>query len=226
MPDQLGVIFDVDGVLVDSYDAHYKSWQMLARERGFEMTEEQFVRTFGRTSREVIRKCWPPLATSDEAVKELDERKEALYRELLRQNFSAMDGARELIDALSATGFALAVGSSGPPSNVELTLEQLGRRDSFRAVVTGQDVKFGKPNPQVFQIGAERLGLPPSQCLVVEDAPAGVAAAHAGGFVCLGLLSKGGRGDQLNQAERVVHTLRDVTPDLVAELIQQGLRKN
>jgi beta-phosphoglucomutase len=219
----LGVIFDVDGVLVDSYDAHYESWKMLGRERGFEMTEEQFVRTFGRTSREVIRDCWPHLATSDEAVKELDDRKEALYRDILRDNFPAMDGARELIDALAAAGFRLGVGSSGPPPNVELTLEQLGRKEAFAAVVTGQDVKFGKPNPQVFLIGAERLGLPPSQCLVVEDAPAGVQAAHAGGFVCLGLISKGRNEGQLAEAERTVRSLREASPGLIRELIERGL---
>ncbi len=220
----LGVIFDVDGVLVDSYDAHYESWLLLGRERGFTMSPEQFVTTFGRTSREVIRDCWPQLATSDEAVRELDERKEALYRDILRQNFPAMDGARELIDALAAAGFALAVGSSGPPPNVTLTLEQLGRQDKFQAVVTGQDVKFGKPNPQVFEIGAERLGLQPSHCLVIEDAPAGVEAAHAGGFVCLGLMSKGRNEDQLREADHVVSSLREVTPDLIARMIESGPR--
>ena len=220
----LGVIFDVDGVLVDSYDAHYESWLLLGRERGFTMSPEQFVTTFGRTSREVIRDCWPQLATSDEAVREMDERKEALYRDILRQNFPAMDGARELIDALAAAGFTLAVGSSGPPPNVTLTLEQLGRLDKFQAVVTGQDVKFGKPNPQVFEIGAERLGLPPSHCLVIEDAPAGVEAAHAGGFVCLGLMSKGRNEDQLREADHVVSSLREVTPDLIARMFESGPR--
>jgi len=219
-----GVIFDVDGVLVDSYDAHYESWLGLGRERGFSMSQDQFVRTFGRTSREVIRECWPDRATSDEVVCELDERKEAVYRDLLAQDFPAMDGARELIDALAAAGFALGVGSSAPPANVELTLEQLGRRDSFQAMVTGADVRFGKPNPQVFLIGAERLALPPSHCLVIEDAPAGVEAAHAGGFVCIGLLSKGRTEDQLREADHVVRSLREVTPELIARMIESGPR--
>ena len=219
-----GVIFDVDGVLVDSYDAHYESWLMLGRQRGFTMSQQQFVGTFGRTSREVIRECWPDQATSDDAVRELDEQKEALYRDLLTQNFPAMDGARELIDALAGAGFALAVGSSAPPANVELTLEQLGRRKKLQAMITGADVKFGKPNPQVFQIGAERLGLPPSHCLVVEDAPAGVEAAHAGGFVCIGLLSKGRTEDQLREADHVVRSLRNVTPELIARMIEAGPR--
>lgn len=216
------VIFDVDGVLVDSYDAHYESWLMLGREQGFTMTPDEFIRTFGRTSREVIRHCWPHLATSDEAVKQLDDRKEALFREILSQNFPAMDGAKELIDSLAAAGFLLGVGSSAPPENVELTLEKLGCRDRIGAVVTGNDVTFGKPNPQVFLIGAERLGVAPAQCLVVEDAPAGVEAAHAGGFPCIGLLSKGRTQEQLREAELVVASLREVTPEIVSELIRRG----
>ena len=219
-----GVIFDVDGVLVDSYDAHYESWLGLGRERGFTMTPEQFVSTFGRTSREVIRECWPELATSDEAIRELDERKEAVYRDLLAQKFPAMDGARELIDALAEAGFALAVGSSAPPANVEQTLDQLGRREKFQAVVTGTDVQFGKPNPQVFLIGAARLGLPPSHCLVIEDAPAGVEAAHAGGFVCVGLLSKGRTEAQLREADHLVRSLRELSPERIARMIESGPR--
>lgn len=222
MTARMGVIFDVDGVLVDSYDAHYQSWILLGREQGFGMSEEQFVATFGRTSREVIRECWPHLATSDEQVKQLDDRKEELYREILRQDVPAMDGVHELIDALSAANFALAVGSSGPPPNVDLTLEKLDRRDSFQAVVTGMDVQFGKPDPQVFLLGAQRLGLLPQQCLVIEDAPAGVQAAHAGGMVCIGLASRGRNPHDLLEADYQVASLRDIDPDLVARLISAG----
>ena len=75
----LGVIFDVDGVLVDSYAAHYESWKRLVQELGIGVTEEQFVATFGRTSREIIRELWPHLATSDERVRQIDDRKEQLF---------------------------------------------------------------------------------------------------------------------------------------------------
>jgi beta-phosphoglucomutase len=212
MPVELGVIFDMDGVLVDSYQAHFESWQQLGRQIGIEMTEQQFVATFGRTSREIIADFWPHLATSEAAIADLDARKEALFREILACDFPAMDGAMELIDALAAAGIPLAIGSSGPPENVALVLEKLGRREMFRGVVTGMDVTRGKPDPQVFLLAAERLGLPPGRCVVIEDAPAGVAAAKAAGAKCIGLASLGRDPQVLAQADRVVRSLRELGP--------------
>src|SRR5262245_16268208 len=108
-----GVIFDVDGVLIDSYLPHQRSWTGVAREHGLIMTPEQFVATFGRTSREIIAQFWGE-GLDDGAVRAIDDRKEALYREIIRKDFPAMDGAVELVRALEGAGFRLAVGSSGP----------------------------------------------------------------------------------------------------------------
>jgi beta-phosphoglucomutase len=221
MATKLGVIFDVDGVLVDSYTAHFQSWQRLGQEIGVLMSEQQFVATFGRTSREIIREFWPQLATSDEQVAKIDDRKEELFREIIAADFPAMDGAVQLIDALHAAGFALAVGSSGPPENVSLVLDKLGRRNKFAAVVTGRDVTRGKPDPQVFLLAAERLGLLPARCLVVEDAPAGVAAAKAAGAKCLGLASAGRDPELLAVADRVVRSLREVTLEEIGAMLKQ-----
>src|SRR4249919_3214852 len=126
------VIFDVDGVLVDSYAAHFRSWRDVLLENGRDLTEEDFARTFGRTSREIIAKFWGD-GLDDALVRAIDDRKEALYREIVGRSFPAMDGATALIDALRAAGFRLAVGSSAPPENVELSLERLGRREAFDA---------------------------------------------------------------------------------------------
>lgn len=207
----LAVLFDVDGVLVDSYAAHRRSWQRLAAEEGLPFSEEAFRRTFGRTSRESIAFFWPGRA-SDAA--RLDARKEELFRAEIRERFPAMDGAREVVRVLHAAGFALAVASSAPPENVELTIERLGVRDRFGAVVTGRDVSRGKPDPQVFLLAAERLGVPPPRCVVVEDAPAGVLAAHRGGMKAVALLSTGRRREDLDEAkpELVVTSLRELSP--------------
>lgn len=214
-----GVIFDVDGVLVDSYDAHFESWQRLGREAGFEMTPERFLHTFGRTSREIIAEFWPERASQKGTVEALDGRKEVLYREIVAANFPAMDGAPELIDALHADGFAIAAGTSGPPKNVELCLERLQRSDRFSAIVTARDVTRGKPDPEVFLLAAERLRLPPDRCVVIEDAPAGVAAAKAAGMKSIGLASRGRTPLDLNAADRIVHSLREITPADVRQLI-------
>ncbi|HJW69994.1 MAG TPA: HAD family phosphatase [Candidatus Binatia bacterium] len=202
------VIFDVDGVLVDSYDAHMRSWLLMGREHGLTITEEQFASTFGQTSREIIARFWGSDLSREDA-EALGARKEAIYRDLIRERFPAMDGSVELIDALADAGFRLAVGSSGPPENVELTLDCLGRASRFNAVVTGRDITRGKPDPQVFQIAAERLGLPPARCIVVEDAPVGITAARAAGMASVALVGTVA-ADRLGEADLVVRSLREL----------------
>ena len=215
--ERTAVIFDVDGVLVDSYDAHMRSWLLMGREHGLAITEEEFASTFGQTSREIIARFWG--ADLDDAAGEaLDARKEAIYRDLIREHFPAMDGAVELIDALDAAGFRLGVGSSGPPENVELTLERLGRTSRFVAIVTGRDVTRGKPDPQVFQIAAERLGLPPARCIVVEDAPVGIAAARAAGMASVALVGTVA-ADRLAAADLVVESLRELDAARLSSLL-------
>jgi beta-phosphoglucomutase len=220
MNSSFGVIFDVDGVLVDSYEAHFRSWQLLCDERQMAMSQADFVATFGRTSREIISELWGDRFTSVDLISEVDDRKEVLYREILRDSFPAMDGATRLIDQLQTAGFRLAVGSSGPPDNVYLVLDHLGRRECFRGVVTGMDVQRGKPDPQVFLLGADRLELAPSECVVFEDAPVGVAAAHAAGMKCVAVASTGRIRDELQEAELVVDSLLDVDAEIVRRLLE------
>jgi len=213
------VIFDVDGVLVDSYEAHLRSWQSIAREEGVKFTEDDFAASFGRTSREIVQRCW---GIDDEVrIRAIDDRKESLYRQIVAAHFPVMDGATELIDALKSADFALAMGSSGPPENLQVALDGLGRRDAFSAIVSGMDVHRGKPEPEVFLVAAKRLGVPPSLCAVVEDAPAGVQAAHAAGMACVVLLSRGRKAADFAglQPQLMVHSLRDLTPELIGRLI-------
>jgi len=211
------VIFDVDGVLVDSYRPHFQSWQALAERHGIAMTEPQFATTFGRTSKAIIEYFWGEGLTA-EKIAELDDEKEALYREIIERDFPAMDGAAELIDALHSAGLVLAVGSSGPPENVELSLAKLGRRHRFTAAVTGRDVTRGKPDPQVFQVAAERLGLAPVNCAVIEDAPAGIAAANAAGMTSIALTGTADR-EKLSDADLIVDSLRELSTEGIVGLI-------
>ena len=213
------VIFDVDGVLVDSYQAHFEGWLAAGKKWGFSITEEQFARTFGRTSREVIVDTFGMTWLSDAEIKRLDEQKEAMYREFVAQSFPAMDGAADLLDALHNAGFALAVGSSGPPPNVDVVLDRLGRRHLFSAIVTGLDVTRGKPDPQVFLLGADRLVISPANCLVIEDAPAGIDAAKNAGMKSVGIASTGRHVQELQQANMVIRSLRELSPDIITRLI-------
>jgi beta-phosphoglucomutase len=216
-----GVLFDMDGVLVDSYEAHLASWREMASAEGLPYDADALTRAFGRTSHEIIAALWPHRAGEAER---LADHKESLYRALVGQRFPAMPGAAELVEALRATGFGIAVASSGPPENVALAIERLGVRDSVGAVVTGRDVRRGKPDPQVFLLAAERLGLSPAECVVVEDAPVGVEAAHAARMAAVVLLSAGRRREDFRDArpELMVGLLHELDPGRIAALLEGG----
>ncbi len=210
-----GVIFDMDGVLVDSYRPHFESWRRLAAEIGHELTEERFAGTFGRTSREIIAELFH---VADPAIAaRWDDRKEAIYREIIRNNVSIMPGATDLIAALHASGFRLAIGSSGPRENIELVSREMNLDLWMSATVTGADVTRGKPDPEVFLVAADRLRIPARSCLVIEDAPAGLAAARAAGMKCVGLLSP--HGARSLEADVTVAKLSEITPPLITSLL-------
>ncbi len=214
------VVFDVDGVLIDSYHAHYQSWVDVAEESSITFTPEQFSATFGRTSRDIIREVWPSgEKMSDSEVISLDDRKEEVFRQIIREKFPSMDGAAALVEQLATNGYSVALGSSGPPENIALVIEQLGIDSWIKAVITGSDVTQGKPHPQVFQLAAQKLSTPPDCCVVVEDAAAGVTAAHRAGMIAVGLVSTGRTHEDLNEAELIVSSLRELSPDTMSRLL-------
>ena len=213
------VIFDIDGVLIDSYDAHFKSWQMAGRQHNIDITVERFEQSFGRTSRDIIRQWWPDGIT-DEQITQIDDEKEAAFREVIEVDFPVMEGAIELIESLHATGFALAVGSSGPPENVDLVMRKLDRESMFGARVTGSDVTRGKPDPQVFQIAASKLKVAVNRCAVIEDAPAGIAAANAAEMTSIALTGTATE-PELGNAELIVDSLYKLSPELIDQLLDK-----
>jgi len=217
--DSLGVIFDMDGVLVDSYRAHFESWRELGRQHGVEMTEEQFASCFGRTSRDIIRHFWSD-RVDEETMAAWDAEKEAAYRDILRAHFPEMDGAGDLLHALAEAGFAMAIGSSGPAENVELARTCLPGGELIRETVNGMEVTHGKPDPEVFLTAARKLGVSPVRCAVIEDAPAGIEAARRAGMTAVAITGTAPREKLAERAHLVVDSLRELTPAQLRTLIE------
>lgn len=213
----IGVIFDMDGVLVDSGPAHFESWQKLANQLGAPpITTEMFNASFGQRSEEIITTWFGP-RTPDE-INRLNQKKESLYREIISASFPAMPGAVDSIRRLHAAGFRIAVGSSGPPENVDLVSDRLGMNSYLSATVTGADVQRGKPDPQVFTMAARRLDLPASRCVVIEDAPVGIEAAHRAEMRCIALVGSHPAA-KLAAADLTIHTLADLTVESIRSLV-------
>jgi beta-phosphoglucomutase len=216
-----GVIWDVDGTLVDTAELHFAAWVELCRDLGRPFSRADFAATFGRRNPEILRHLFGDRLADAEAA-DLGDRKEVLYRGAARRGVSLLPGARPLLEGLQAAGFRQAIGSSAPRANLDLILDLTGAARFFEAVVSAEDTQRGKPDPQVFLVAAERLGVPPSRCVVVEDAVAGVQAAKAGGMKCVGVTFVGHHPDDALRgagADLVVRTLEEVTPDAVRRLL-------
>ncbi len=217
---QLGVIFDMDGVLIDSSSFHRESWRLAGPEFGFEMTDAAFLKTFGMPNRAVLAHVYgrelPP-----EQVEAISDRKEALYRELAQHDLQALPGAVALVRALGAAGFRVALGSSTPLVNILFVLRIIGLEGAFEAIVSSGDVTIGKPDPEVFLKAAAGIGLPPAQCAVVEDAVVGVQAAKAAGMACLAVTTTHPAAS-LQAADRIVASLETVGPAEMRELVGQA----
>jgi beta-phosphoglucomutase len=216
-------IWDVDGTLVDTAELHFRAWVELAAAIKKPFTRADFAATFGRRNPEIIRALFDKTA-DDRTVADLGERKEQIYRAATRrEGVSLLPGVRELIDGIKALGWPQAVGSSAPRANLDLILTVTGTAADFAAVVASEDTTRGKPDPQVFQVAAARLGVPPERCVVFEDAVAGVEAAKAAGMKCIAVRFVGHHSaDALRAAgaDRVVESLAEISAADVRRLFE------
>ncbi len=201
------VIWDLDGVIIDSADEHRRAWQRLAREEGIKFTDEDFWATFGKRNDDIIAILWGPL--SPEQVQLLRDRKEIYFRDLIRQTAAPLPGSMELMRSLHEAGYLQALASSAPIENIQLISEVLGLERYLTALVSGETVPHGKPAPDIFLKAAQELHIEPSRSLVIEDAVAGVEAAHAAGMRCIAVASNRDLPG-LRKAELMVKTLLEV----------------
>lgn len=200
-------LFDLDGTLIDTYDAHHAAWRTACAANGIELTPEMFDWSFGRTNPAIIRRFWADHGRPEPTDAEIDtvaEEKEHDFRTQLDRRFPAMPGVPELLRGLRAAGWRIAIGTSAPQANLDLAVDRLGIAGLVDATVCGTEVSHGKPDPEVFLKAAERTGTAPGSCVVVEDAGAGIDAGKAGGMRTIGLVSTGRTHAELAHADLVV----------------------
>ncbi len=211
------VIFDWDGVVVDSSAHHERSWEVLAARRGLPLPADHFKRGFGKKNNVII----PDLgwATTDAAVEELAREKEEIYRALVRKHgIEPLPGVSELLVALDAGQIPAAIGSSTERANLDLLLDLMDLRRFFRVIVSGGEVEHGKPDPSIFLLAARRLDVAPGDCLVIEDAHVGIEAAHRAGMPVLAVATTHPRSE-LGSADAAVESLLGITPGHLQALV-------
>jgi beta-phosphoglucomutase len=209
-------LWDVDGTLIDSREYHWLSWQGALAAEDFPVTRGQFEQTFGRRNDEILREYFPSYSTED--IARVGDAKEVAYRALVRERgIELLPGVRPWLDKLKEEGWLQAVASSAPRENLDAIIAALGLEDYFAAIAAAEDVTEGKPDPQVFLAAAAKLGVEPSSCVVVEDAPAGTEAARRARMRCVGVLSSHGE----LTADIVVRTLEELPADAFDKLLEQ-----
>jgi beta-phosphoglucomutase len=209
------VVFDLDGVLADTIELHYQSWQRVADDIGLSFDRASYEQILGRNREDSVDYLLAGRSISPQERHRILRLKNEYYIELLAdlQPSDLLPGVREMLKDLQAQNIPIAIGSSS--KNAEIVLQKLGIRHCFQQVADGASVDNPKPHPAVFLKAAELLEVPPERCLVVEDAAAGVTAALAAGMTVLGV----GPQERLNQAHLVVSSLADFRwPDLAARL--------
>lgn len=204
-------LFDLDGVIVDTAVYHFQAWRRLANELGFDFTEHQNEQLKGISrmeSLELILK-WGNVTLTEEEKIEWATRKNAWYLGLVMQMTpqEVLKGVPEFLTSLRENNIKIALGSAS--KNSRLILEKINMLDYFDAIIDGNNITKGKPDPQVFLMGAEATHCKPEECVVFEDAVAGVQAGKAGGMKVIGV----GSADILTEADFVIAGFEEMTID-------------
>lgn len=208
-----GCIFDLDGVVVDTARYHFKAWQRLAWSLGFDFTEEHNERLKGvsrMASLNILLEVGG-VSIPDRNKQILAGQKNEWYLEYIKKMTPSniLPGVTEFLDLLRSAGIKIALGTAS--KNARIILTQIGLSAAFDSIVDGTRVTNAKPDPEVFLIAAADLKLEPKDCLVFEDAIAGIEAAHNGGMKCIGI----GHHDILTKADKIIPGFKDATLDLI-----------
>lgn len=209
------VLWDMDGVIVDTYEGHFISWKQALDEVGQAYDEDIFRRTFGMNNRLIMATVFGR-ELEEEFIQKVSDRKEELFRRDIKGKVQTLPGVLDWLERFRELKLKQAVASSAPQANIDALLTELKIRDYFQAEAAGATLK-GKPDPAVFLLAAELLGVDPHNCLVIEDSIAGVQAAKSAGCQCVAVLTTNQASD-LGKADLIVKDLSYLTLEQVKSL--------
>lgn len=215
------ILWDMDGVLADTGDAHYDAWRRLFEERGETITRAQFDATFGMANGQILQ-SWLGADTPREVLDKLGARKEALFRQGVAHGAGLLPGVLEWLAWGRRQGYRQVVASSGEMANIVAVVNALHIGNYFEALVSGAFLPCSKPDPAVFLYAAAAVGARPEDCLVIEDGVVGVEAAQRAGMHCLALTTTHPR-EKLAHADRVVDSLLELDEAALVALWERPL---
>jgi HAD superfamily hydrolase (TIGR01509 family) len=210
------ILWDMDGVISDSYSFHFAAWKETFAKRSIEFSKEDFTHLFGSRNDFIIASVMgKDLPERD--VKTMVQEKEDTFRRKATGRIKPFPGVVRLLTALKKGNFGLGLVSSAAKENIDLALSELDLAGIFNCILFGQQVSESKPSPQIYLLAAEKLQATPSDCVVIEDSPLGVKAAKTAGMKCLAVTNTH-RRENLQEADTVVDSLQNV--DLITLLMR------
>lgn len=199
-----GVIFDMDGVVVDNHAYHFKAWMGFSKKYSFELNDKIYRENFnGKTNADLFKMIFGEL--TQERVNELIKEKEEAYQEIYREHMRAHTGLIDFLELLKKHKIKIALGTSAPTSNVDFTLDTLNLRKYFEVIVDGLQVTNGKPDPEVYLLCVSKLGLQSKDCVVFEDSLAGLESGIRAGCQVVGVATSHQKWELENKTDVIIH---------------------
>ena len=212
------VIFDMDGVIVDSEPLHVEAEKQTLAPFGVKVETKELQAYMGRHTKEFLKDFITKLNLKTKVDKIYPKHKNNLLK-LYRENVRPIPGALLLIGDMKAAGVDVAVASSSDRELIDLVIDKFHLHRFFRTVVSGEEIGQTKPYPEIFLEAARRLGYDPKDCVVIEDSQAGVQAAKAAGMVCIGFRSPNSHNQDLSEADLIINDLREIDFQRLSELM-------
>lgn len=220
MKADIGVIFDMDGVIMDNNPYHEKAWKIFCEIYNVPLSDEELHKyVFGRIAKDTIDYIFKKDHSQEEVDRYVDE-KEGLYRKMYIDNIRLVDGLKDFLEELKDNKIPSAIATSAPPGNVEFVFINLPIRNYFKFVLDASDIKNGKPDPEIYNKSILKLGMKPEQCVVFEDSLSGVQAANdAGAFVIA--LSTTHQPEEFHNVGGIIKNFRDIDYKKLKSLINK-----
>ena len=217
-----GVLFDMDGVLVNNLEVHRAAFAEFFRRYGVERSFEELSRIFGKGNDDIMGELMPREVVERVGIRELGHEKEAIYREIYAPTITPQPGLLTFLDECEAEGLKCAVGSSGYRANVDFVLDKCNIERYFDYAVAGDEVTRCKPDPEIYLTAAAKLGLRADECVVFEDAEAGIEAAKRAGMRVVALATTFNHDFlETTDADYIIDDFRDITVDKLREIVER-----
>jgi beta-phosphoglucomutase len=209
MSELKAVLFDLDGTLLDNNEVHYKAWKKYLKDNGKEISDEDFKENIsGRTNQDAVEYVYDKKMSKEEAEKYY-LKKEEIYREMFAPDIKAINGLEAFLEDLKNNGVTMAIATSGIKVNIDFMFDHVPIKQYFKEIVDANDIKKGKPEPEIFLKTAEELGFSGQQCIVFEDSIAGVQAGKAAGMKVVALTTTH-TPEELSEADLVIKDYTEI----------------